>query len=33
MFLRKHTDKQFVCVYNILTEAVFVTELYNNAEI
>ena len=26
-------DKQFVCVYNILTEVMFVTELSSNAEI
>jgi hypothetical protein len=33
MFLRKYKEKQFVGVRNILTEGVFVTELYSNAGI
>jgi hypothetical protein len=32
-FYEKKTDKQFVCVHNILTEIVYVTKLSSNAEI
>jgi hypothetical protein len=33
MFLQKYKEKQFVCVDNILTEGVFVTELSSNVGI